>query len=103
MPNQTRNANRKKKLNNKRKSRRRNQKKLQCAMCDKYTCKKTSLTPASCFAKNMDKSHRVCQKCWWDPQKGFALETSSHKCMGCRKNMPLNRSFLLPSIIDLTT
>ena len=61
-------------------------------MCDKYTCKKTSLTPTSCFAKNMDKSHRVCQKCWWDPKKGFALETSSHKCMGCQKNTPLNES-----------
>ena len=38
-------------------------------MCDKYTSKKTSLTPASCFAKTMDKSHRVYQKCWWDPKK----------------------------------
>ena len=47
------------------------------------------MVPASCLAKNMDKSHRVCQKCWWDPKKGFALETSSHKCRGCQKNMPL--------------
>ena len=29
----------------------------------------------------MDKSHRVCQNVGgtWDPKKGFALETSSHK------------------------
>ena len=37
-----------------------------------------------------------------DPKKGFALETSSHKCMGCKKKIPLNQSALLPSIIDLT-
>ena len=80
MANKTRNANRKKQLKNKRKSRRQNQKKVKCVMCEKTTCKKSSLVPASCLAKNMDKSHRVCQKCWWDPKKGFALETSSHKC-----------------------
>ena len=64
-------------------------KKVQCVMCDKYTSKKTSLTPASCFAKTMDKSHRVYQKCWWDPKKSFALETNSHKCMGCQKTCHL--------------
>ena len=37
-----------------------------------------------------------------DPKKGFALETSSHKCRGCQKNMPLNQSTLIPSVIDLT-
>ena len=58
---------------------------------------------ASCLSKNMDKSHRVCQKCWWDPKKGFALETSSHRCMGCQKNMPLNQSALLPSIISFSS
>ena len=103
MANKTRNANRKKQLKNKRKSRRQNQKKVKCVMCEKTTCKKSSLVPASCLAKNMDKSHRVySQKCWWDPKKGFALETSSHKCRGCQKNMPLNQSTLIPSIIDLT-
>ena len=102
MANKTRNANRKKQLKNKRKSRRQNQKKVKCVMCEKTTCKKSSLVPASCLAKNMDKSHRVCQKCWWDPKKGFALETSSHKCRGCQKNMPLNQSTLIPSVIDLT-
>ena len=45
----------------------------------KNTCKKTSLIQRRVYQKNMDKSHRVCQKCWWDPKKGFALETSSHK------------------------
>ena len=85
MPNKTRNANRKKQLKNKRKSRRQNQKKIKCIiMCEKNTCKKSSFTPASCLTKNMNKSHRVCQKCWWDPKKGFALETSSHKCKGCQ-------------------
>ena len=44
MPNKTRSANRKKQLENKRKSRRRKQK---SAMCDKYTSKKSSLTPTS--------------------------------------------------------
>ena len=102
MANKTRNANRKKQLKNKRKSRRQNQKKVKCVMCEKTTCKKSSLVPASCSAKNMDKSRRVCQKCWWDPKKGFALETSSHKCRGCQKNMPLNQSTLIPSVIDLT-
>ena len=102
MANKTRNANRKKRLKNKRKSRRRNQKKVKRVMCEKTTCKKSSLAPASCLAKNMDKSHRVCQKCWWDPKKDFALETRSHKCRGCQKNMPLNQSTLIPSVIDLT-
>ena len=102
MPNKTRNANRKKQLKYKRKSRRQNQKKAKRLMCEKNTCKKSSFTPASCLSKNMDKSHRVCQKRWWDPKKGFALETSSHKCRGCQKNMPLNQSTLMPSVIDLT-
>ena len=66
MANKTRNANRKKQLKNKRKSRRQNQKKVKCVMCDEYTCKKLSLVPSSCLAKNMDKSHRMRQKCWWD-------------------------------------
>ena len=51
MPNKTRNANRKKQLKNKRKSRRQ-QKKIKCVMCEKTTCKKSSFTPASCLAKN---------------------------------------------------
>ena len=82
MPNKTRNANRKKQLKSKRKSRRQNQKKVKCVICEKITCKKSSLVPVSCLTKNMDKSHRVCQKCWW-------------------VNMPLNQSTLIPSIIDL--
>ena len=57
MPNKTRNANRKKQLKNKRKSRRQ-QKKIKCIMCEKNTCKKSSFTPASCLAKNMDKSQK---------------------------------------------
>ena len=47
MSNKTRNANRKKQLKNKRKSRRQNQKKVKCVMCEKNTCKKSSFTPAS--------------------------------------------------------
>ena len=43
MANKTRNANRKKQLKNKRKSRRQNQKKVKCVMCEKTTCKKSSL------------------------------------------------------------
>ena len=43
-------------------------------------------------------SHIECVKNvggMWDPKKGFALESSSHKCMGCQKNMPFNQSALL--------
>ena len=105
MARKTRNTARKRQLKKKRKSRRRqiNQDKINCMMCEKSTSKKSSLAPASCFLKNIDRSHRVCEKCWWDPKEGFALETSSHKCKGCEKNIPLNPRSLAPSVIDLTS
>ena len=40
MGNKTQNANRKKQVKSRRKSRREKQKKVKCVMCDKYTCKK---------------------------------------------------------------
>jgi hypothetical protein len=48
-------------------------------------------------------AHRICEDCWWDEQTGFALESSSHECPGCRKGLPLNRAKNEPQIVvDLT-
>ena len=43
----------------------------------------------------MDKSHRVCQKCWWDPKKDLLWKRVLIISVeaGCQKNVanvPLN-------------
>ena len=48
------------------------------------------LVPSECLRKNKERAHRICEDCWWDPQKGFARENVHHGCPGCKKHLPLN-------------
>ena len=60
-----------------------------CCMCDKSVSNKDSLVPLACLRQHGSKAHRICQPCWWDPETGFALETSKHDCPGCKRGLPL--------------
>jgi hypothetical protein len=64
---------------------------VDCCMCGKEFNKKEMLTPAQCLKKHGMRAHKICQKCWWDKEKGFAKEGISHKCPGCEKNLPLTK------------
>lgn len=77
----------------------------QCCMCCKEVDISNTFMPSICFCKNIEKAHRICRKCWWDPEIGFALENNSHQCPGCLSKMPYNYvvSSALSEIIDLTT
>lgn len=74
---------------------------VQCAMCEKTVSKTDTLVPSGCSLQHGQRAHRICQKCWWDPNTGFALETSSHQCPGCIKGLPLLPKEK-PITIDLT-
>ncbi len=76
---------------------------VKCSMCEKYTNKNDALIPNECLMKHGKAAHRICQDCWWDSVKGFALEGVSHKCPGCQKGLPLTYVKKEESIeIDLT-
>ena len=66
--------------------------KLPCCMCDDKFDRKSMLTPLACLQKNYQKAHKICQNCWWDPNKGFARENANHGCPGCKRKLPLNPS-----------
>lgn len=93
---------------NKRKTRNRryragNGEKVLCSMCEKQVPINNTLIPRECLMKNGKAAHRICQNCWWDSETGFALESSSHKCPGCTKKLPLTPYKKEPQIfIDLT-
>lgn len=72
-----------------------------CCMCNKATV--DPLTPLSCFIKYLNRGHKVCQSCWWDPVVGFARENASHACPGCEKKMELPFTKVDLTVIDLTT
>lgn len=74
---------------------------VQCSMCEKPETKTDTLVPSVCSLQHGQRAHRICQKCWWDPNTGFALETSSHQCPGCVKGLPLLPKEK-PITIDLT-
>ena len=79
------------------------QEEVKCSICEKNVDKSTTLVPNICLMKNGQAAHRICQDCWWDPTKGFALENTSHKCPGCQKGLPLTNVKNEPPIeIDLT-
>jgi hypothetical protein len=64
---------------------------------------KDTFVPRECLMKHGKAAHRICEDCWWDPKKGFALETSSHKCPGCEKGLPLTQvKKEQPILVDLT-
>ena len=77
--------------------------KIQCSMCEKSVDINKTFVPHECLMKYDKAAHRICDKCWWDPQTGFALESSSHLCPGCQKNLPLTPYKKGPLIfVDLT-
>ena len=59
-----------------------------CCVCTKQSGK---FMPIQCFYyRSESNSHKICQDCWWDEEKGFAIESKSHKCPGCveeRRNL----------------
>jgi hypothetical protein len=58
-------------------------------MCGKMVNKDSTLSPSSCLMKHGEGAHRICQHCWWDPEKGFGRENALHECPGCSKGLPL--------------
>lgn len=80
-----------------------NGEKVRCSICEKNVDIVKTFIPRECLMKHGKAAHRVCDKCWWDPQTGFALESSSHLCPGCQKGLPLTPYKKEPHIVvDLT-
>lgn len=71
----------------------------ECCICDQKLGDKKSFIPSGCLMKHGKiRSHKICEKCWWD---SFAQEWVNHKCPGCKNEKPLHGS-PPPKIIDLT-
>jgi hypothetical protein len=80
-----------------------NGEKVKCCICGKMVPLKDTFVPRECLMKHGKAAHRICKHCWWDPKKGFALESSSHKCPGCEKCLPLTQvKKEQPIVVDLT-
>ena len=76
---------------------------LKCSMCEKMVDLKDTFVPRECLMKHGKAAHRICEDCWWDEKTGFALETSSHECPGCKKGLPLTHvKKEEPIVVDLT-
>ncbi len=76
---------------------------VQCCMCGKMVDLKDTFVPGECLVNHAKAAHRICEDCWWDDKKGFALETTSHKCPGCEKGLPLTHVKKEdPILVDLT-
>ena len=79
------------------------QEQVKCSMCEKNVNKDDTLVPSVCSLKHGLAAHRICQDCWWNPVKGFALEGTSHQCPGCQKGLALTAfKKEAPIEIDLT-
>lgn len=78
---------------------------VQCCMCCKQYDISNTFMPSICFRQNIEKAHRICSHCWWEPETGFARENNTHKCPGCIAKMPYNCvvRWVLNETIDLTT
>ena len=75
---------------------------VKCCVCNQKIDKlSNALIPLKCLNENKAKAHRICQDCWWDEKKGFALETAEHQCPGCKKNFPLTEIKQQEEVIDL--
>jgi len=75
----------------------------QCCMCEKMVAVKDTFVPRECLMKHGKAAHRICENCWWNEKTGFALESTSHECPGCKKGVPLTRVKKEPPIfVDLT-
>jgi hypothetical protein len=96
--------NRRKKLNTRERCKKAgNGEKVLCSMCEKMFSKDKTLIPRECLMKHGKAAHRICYDCWFDPESGFALESSVHKCPGCQKGLPLTSVKKEdPVLIDLT-
>jgi hypothetical protein len=80
-----------------------NEDKIKCCICEKTVDLKDTFVPRECLMKHNKAAHRICQDCWWNKDTGFALETSSHKCPGCQKGLPLTPyKKEAPIFVDLT-
>jgi hypothetical protein len=76
---------------------------IHCCICEKEVHRNNTMTPSICYRKYMNKSHRICSYCWFNPDTGFALENRSHECPGCIKKLPLTKvSYDKTEVIDLT-
>jgi hypothetical protein len=76
---------------------------LKCSICEKMVDLKDTFVPRECLMKHGKAAHRICEDCWWDEKTGFALETSSHECPGCKKSLPLTPVKKEdPIVVDLT-
>jgi hypothetical protein len=65
---------------------------ITCSMCEHPVDKENTFIPLNCLNKPVTHKtgvHRICNKCWWDPNTGFAREGVSHKCPGCVKGLPV--------------
>ena len=80
-----------------------NGEKVICGMCQRFVLLEITFVPGKCLTNHGKAAHRICEVCWWDNEKGFALETSSHECPGCLKGLPLTPFIKEPPIfVDLT-
>ena len=78
-----------------------------CCMCGTDFESVLPLSPSACVKKNKEKSHKICQECWWGK---FAVEGVSHNCPGCPPE-PKKRPVIIepmrksgtPEIIDLVS
>jgi hypothetical protein len=76
---------------------------VKCCMCEMNIKKDNTLVPRECLMKYGKAAHRICQDCWWNSETGFARENVSHKCPGCKKNLPLTEfKKEAPIFVDLT-
>ena len=58
-----------------------------CSCGNKIKQSVRGLSPRLCLEKYSDNAHRLCNKCWFEPN-GFASEHASHQCPGCKYNIP---------------
>jgi len=76
---------------------------VQCCICSQTECIRETLIPRKCLKTNGFAAHRICNKCWWEPETGFAVEQNNHNCPGCKKGLPLNKNKDNDVVIDLTS
>jgi hypothetical protein len=76
---------------------------VQCCICSQTECIRDMLIPRKCLKTNAFSAHRICNKCWWEPETGFAVEKRNHDCPGCKKGLPLNKNKDGHVVIDLTS
>lgn len=86
---------------------------VSCAMCDNKFPRNEMLVPSGCPSTHIpgtkkmyaDRSHRVCQDCWWpqpgNPESGFARVDGPHGCPGCKRGLPPNPPLKKPAIIEV--